>query len=91
MHGNFIQLTEEKLNQMLTSAAKLGAHVAMRDAGLPVREFYTRTEMARRHGAGTVNRLIRSGRLTPHRYPDGGTSSSQREVYSEEQLLSLII
>lgn len=71
---------------MLTASAKLGAHIAMRNAGLPVKEYFTRAEMQRRYGEGRINQLIKSGRLIPHKDIDG----NGRILYSETELLSLI-
>lgn len=90
MATTVIQLTEERYRENLTQAAQLGAHQALRMAGLPVREYYTRAEMQRRHGRGTIDRLISQGRLTPHRLEcDANTMS--RIVYSETEFLSQII
>ena len=85
-----IQLTEERFRENLRQAAQLGAHQALQMAGLPVREYYTRTEMQRRHGRGTIDRLIRDGHLTPHRLETDADTMS-RIVYSETEYLSLII
>ena len=80
-----IQMTEERLREHLTHAAQLGAHIALQQAGLPVREYFTRTEMYRKYGSGYVRELISSGRLTPHR--DKGNDKG-RIVYSETELLA---
>ncbi len=82
-----IQMTEERLREHLTHAAQLGAHIALRNAGLPVKEFYTRTELQRRYGSGTINNLIAKHKLTPHRISD----EHKHIVYSETELLTLII
>ncbi len=86
-----IQLTEERYRENLTQAAQLGAHQALRMAGLPVREYYTRTEMQQRYGRGKIDRLIKAGRLTPHRLPEHDNDTNQRVVYSETEFLSQII
>lgn len=86
-----IQMTEERLREHLTHAAQLGAHQALLAAGLPVRDLYTRAEMQRRHGAGTINALIKQGKLTPRRYPETDADRTGRIVYSEMELLSQII
>ena len=86
-----IQLTEERYRENLTRAAQLGAHQALQLAGLPVREFFTRTEMQQRHGRGDVNRLIKAGKLTPHRLPAHDDATTKRIVYSETEYLSQII
>lgn len=90
METTVIQLTEERYRENLTQAAQLGAHMALKNAGLPVREYYTRTEMQRRHGRGTIDRLISKGRLTPHRLETDDNTKS-RIVYSETEFLSQII
>ena len=83
-----IQMTEERLREHLTHAAQLGAHLAMQNAGLPVREYFTRAEMMRRHGSGYVRSLIEKGKLTPHRERE---NEKGRVVYSETELLSQIV
>lgn len=88
---NVIQLSEERYRENLRQAAQLGAHQALQLAGLPVREYYTRTEMKQRHGSGTINRLIKAGRLTPHRLPAHNDDTTKRVVYSETEFLSQII
>lgn len=90
METTVIQLTEERYRENLTQAAQLGAHQALQMAGLPVREYYTRAEMQRRHGRGIINRLISKGRLTPHRL-DNDENTMSRIVYSETEFLSQII
>jgi len=90
MQINVVQITEDELQRLLTSAAKIGAHIAMKDAGVPVKDLYTRTEMQRRHGAGRINRLIKAGRLTPHQLPAIG-NETKRIMYSETEYLSQII
>lgn len=87
----YIALTEERYRENLTQAAALGAHLAMQQAGLPVREYFTREEMKRKHGAGRINRLIQSGRLTPHKLPEYDENTANRIVYSETEYLSQII
>lgn len=86
-----IQLTEERYRENLTQAAKLGAHIALKDAGLPVREYYTRAEMQKRHGRREIDGLIKAGRLTPHRLPSDTDGANKRTVYSETEFLSQII
>lgn len=87
----FITLTEERFREILTQTAQLGAHNALRMAGLPVREFYTRAEMKRRHGGGVINSLIKAHKLTPHKLPTTNDDAKQRIVYSESEFLSQII
>lgn len=83
-----INLSESQLRQMLTQAAQLGAHQAMRNAGLPVKDLYTRAELKKRHGAGLINRLLKKKKLTPHQLQD---DDNHRIVYSETELLSQFI
>lgn len=87
----FLQLTPERYQQELLRAAQLGAHKALQLAGLPVREFYTRTEMQRRHGKREIDELIRCNRLTPHRLPATDDNTTKRVVYSETEYLLQII
>ena len=84
-----VQMTEQRLREHLQHAAQLGAHLALLNAGLPVKDLYTRTELSGRHGAGTVNSLIKKGLLTPHRYPNN--QENGHIVYSEKELLSNLI
>lgn len=86
-----IQMTEERLREHLTHAAQLGAHIALKQSGLPVKEFFTRVEMQRKYGAGTINSLIKKGKLTPHRMPLTDDGQTKRIVYSETELLQQII
>ncbi len=85
-----IQMTEERLREHLTHAAQLGAHTALRNAGLPIKEYYTRKEMCKRHGTARVNGLISCGKLRPHKYPSP-SGAKAHIVYSETELLSQII
>ncbi|MBR1525053.1 MAG: hypothetical protein IJ640_00135 [Prevotella sp.] len=86
-----IQLTEQRYRENLQQAAQLGAHLAMRMAGLPVRDLFTRTEMQQRHGRGTIDRLIQAGKLTPHRNPETDDHTTKRVLYSETEYLQQII
>ena len=83
-----ITLDINRYQRMLQQAATLGAHIAMQHAGLPVREYYTRTEMQRKHGRGIISRLIAEGKLTPHKITD---DEHTRIVYSETEFLQQII
>jgi hypothetical protein len=89
MEGTFISLTEERYRQNLEQAATLGAHKALLLAGLPIKEWYTRTEMQRRHGKRIVNDMIAKHRLTPHQLP-AVNGENKRIVYSETEFLSQI-
>lgn len=86
-----IQMTEQRLVEHLTHAARLGAHEALRAAGLPVKEYFTRAELQRRYGRGTINTLISKGKLTPHRFPSTDDNTTKHIVYSETELLRNII
>lgn len=87
---NVIQLTEERLRELLSQTAKLAAHQALRLAGLPVRDLYTRAELKRRYGSREVNDILSANLLTPHQLPATDGSRSKRIRYSETELLSLI-
>ena len=84
-----IQMTENRLREHLTHAAQLGAHLALQQAGLPVREYFTRTELNRKYGAALINSLIKKDRLTPHRLDRNDTQ--KRIVYAETEVLQNII
>ena len=86
-----IQLTEERYRENLQQAAQLGAHLALLNAGLPVREYFSRQEMCKRHGRGTIERLIKAGKLTPHQKPAYDNNTHKQTVYSETEYLSQII
>ena len=91
MDAVVIQLSEERYRENLKQAAQLGAHMALQLAGLPVREFYSRREMCQRHGRGTIDRLIKAGKLTPHQKPAYDNNTHKQTVYSETEYLSQII
>lgn len=81
----YLSLTPARLNEIVEKASIRGAHEALRLAGVPIAEYYTRTELKRKFGAGKINRMIADGKLTPVRM-DGGKAK-----YSIEQVLSFII
>lgn len=83
---NFITLSTKRLEDMLTSAAHMGAINALRNAGVPTKDLFTRAEMQRMHGRGKVNRLIADNRLVAR-----VDSSSNKKLYSELQYQSLIL
>ena len=91
MNLNVIQLTEERYRDNLTQAAQLGAHLALKAAGLPVREYFSRAEMEKRHGSGTIRRLIKAGKLMPHQKPAYDNTTKKQTVYSETEYLSQIV
>ena len=91
MQPVILQLTPEKFSECLQRAAQLGAHIAMRNAGLPVKEWYTRTELARRYGRRNIDNLIAAGKLTPHRLPNTDDDTTKHIVYSETEYLSQIV
>ena len=86
-----IQLTEERYRENLQQAAQLGAHLALKNAGLPVVEYFSRADMCKRHGRGRIERLIKAGRLTPHRLPAYNDKTKSQTVYSETEYLSQVI
>lgn len=90
MEGTFIALTEERYRENLMQAAHLGAHQALRLAGLPIKEWFTRTELQRRHGKRLIDDMIANHRLTPHQLP-AVNGESKRVVYSETEFLSQIL
>lgn len=75
MELSVIQLSPAQLNELMTNAAVLGAHTALRYAGVPIKEYYTRAELSRKFGRGKIDRMISKSLLTPHKMDDG------RQVY----------
>lgn len=71
MNPVVIQLTPDAIQQMLAQAATLGAHTALRNAGVPIKEFYTRAELSRKFGRGRIDKLLEQHLLCPHRMSDG--------------------
>lgn len=81
---NFIPLTEKRLYDLLEQANTMGAMCVLNKLGL-INDLRTKADMYRAHGRKTVDRLIRTGMLTPHiqrgcKYPR----------YSEQQFYNLI-
>lgn len=67
----FVQLTPEKLQSMLERAAMLASMRTMVLCGVPVKDMLTRAELSEKFGRGKVDRLIKSGMLTPHQMGEG--------------------
>ena len=80
----FIQLTPDAYRSALEKASTLGAMRAMQLCGVPVRDMLTRAELSEKFGRGKVNRLIKDGKLTPHRM-----SESSRAKYKLSEVLTL--
>ena len=79
----FIQLTPNRLQEMLEKASMLGAMQAMTYCGVPIKDMLTRAELSEKFGRGKVDRMIKSGKLTPHQM-DGG-----RSKYNLSEVLTL--
>ena len=67
-----ISLTEERMNEILERTAIYAAHEALRLAGVPIAEYYTRADLQRKFGRGKINRMIESGKLIPHKIEESG-------------------
>lgn len=76
----FIQLTPLAYQTALEKASTLGAMRAMQLCGVPVRDMLTRAELSRKFGRGKVDRMIKDGKLTPHRMDGGRTKYKLSEV-----------
>ena len=79
-----IQLTPEKLQSMLDKAAMLASMRTMMLCGVPVKDMLTRAELSEKFGRGKVDRLIKSGMLTPHQMGEGS-----RIKYNLSEVLTL--
>jgi uncharacterized protein YerC len=69
----YIALTPNRLQEMLDHAGSLGAMRAMQLCGVPFRDMFSRAELSSKFGRGKVDRMIKEGKLMPHRM-DGGRS-----------------
>lgn len=69
----YITLTPNRFQEMLDHASSLGAMRAMQLCGVPFRDMLSRAELSKKFGRGKVDRMIKEGKLTPHRM-DGGRS-----------------
>jgi len=77
-----VQLTPDFYERALRSAAALGAIDALKLAGVPIKEFFTREELYKKYGRQRVDYLIDTDKLKGER-PNGGS----RVVYRERELL----
>ena len=80
----YIQLTPNAYQEALERASMLGAMRAMQYCGVPVRDMLSRAELSKKFGRGKVDRLIRQGKLTPHRVDE-----SSRIKYKLSEVLTL--
>ena len=81
-----ITLSVARMNELLERTAQYAAHEALRLAGVPVVEYYTRADLQRKFGRGKINRMISEGVLTPHKLEEDG-----RKVYAIADVLKQII
>lgn len=81
-----ITLSVARMNELLELTAKYAAHEALRLAGVPVREYYSRAELKRKFGPGKINNMIAKGVLTPHKIEEDG-----KKVYAIADVLKQII
>lgn len=80
-----ITLSVERFNEILERQAELVVHKTLRSAGIPIAEYFTREEMKKKFGAGRINRMIKDGKLTPHRIGEEG-----RTLYAVEDMYKQI-
>lgn len=81
-----ITLSAARMNELLERTAKYAAHEALRLAGVPVVEYYSRVDLQRKFGRGKINRMISAGVLTPHKLEEDG-----KKVYAIADVLKQII
>lgn len=81
-----MEISVEKINEIVERAAAYGAFIAMRDSGVRIQEYCTREELKSIFGAGRINKMLKEGKLTPHRLEDGG-----RILYEKKQVYQQII
>jgi hypothetical protein len=81
-----ITLSVERMNELLELTAKYAAHEALRLAGVPVVEYYSRVDLQRKFGRGKINRMISEGTLTPHKLEEKG-----KKVYAIADVYKKII
>jgi hypothetical protein len=81
-----MEISVERLNEIVERASAYGAFIAMRDSGVGVQEYCTREELKSIFGAGRINTLLKEGKITPHRFVDGG-----RTLYAKSDVYKLII
>lgn len=79
-----MEISIEKLNEIVERAASYGAFKAMKESGVRVQEYCTREELKNIFGAGRINKMLKDGKLTPHRFEDGGRILYEKlEVYQQ--------
>lgn len=81
-----ITISVARMNEMLERTAQYAAHEALRLAGVPVVEYYTRADLQRKFGRGKINRMLSAGILTPHKIEENG-----KKVYAIADVLKQII
>ena len=85
---NVIQLTEERLRELLTSTATSAAYMALKKAGLPVKDLYTRTELYKRYGKKFIDKLINSNKILSYK---ASASPNARALYAESEILKHLL
>ena len=80
--NDVIQITTNRLNEIVERASVRGAHEALRLAGVPIVEYYSRAELSRKFGKGKIDRMIADGKLIPHRMDNGVSKYAIQEVLS---------
>ena len=81
-----MEISIERLNEIVERASAYGAFIAMRDSGVRIQEYCTREELKSIFGAGRINKMLKEGKLTPHKFEDGS-----RVLYKKEQVYQQII
>ena len=79
-----MEISVERLNEIVERASAYGAFIAMRDSGVRVQEYCTSEELKCIFGRGRINQMLKKGLLTPHRFEGGGRVLYEKaEVYKQ--------
>lgn len=81
-----MEFSEEKLKEIIELASIRGAHEALKLAGVPIREYYSRADLNEKFGRGKINRMIADGKLTPYKIEESG-----KKLYKLTQVELLIL
>lgn len=81
-----MDISIEKLSEIIERASIRGAHEALKLAGVPIQEYFTRADLSKKFGRGKINRMIADGKLTPHRIEESG-----KKLYKLTQVESFIL
>lgn len=79
-----MEISSEKLAEIIERASIRGAHEALKLAGVPIREYYTRADLSRKFGRGKINRMIAENKLTPCKLEESGkVKYNIQDVYKQ--------